>query len=114
VEALAARSSAQDDTLDTAALLDQAASFLENQGAVNRAIALFERSLTDCRRVLGEDHPDTLASRNNLAGAYETAGDLARAIPLYEAALTDRRRVLGEDHPLTATVRSNLRTVASG
>lgn len=114
VEALAACTTAQADTPDTARLLNEAALFLENQGAVTRAIALLERSLADCRRVLGEDHPDTLASRNNLAYAYQAAGDLGRAIPLHEAALADRRRVLGEDHPLTLTVRDNLRALASG
>ncbi len=108
VEALAARTTAQADTPDTAKLLNTAALFLENQGVVNRAIALFERSLADRRRVLGDDHPDTLASRNNLAYAYQTAGDLTRAIPLYETTLADRRRVLGDDHPDTLASRNNL------
>jgi hypothetical protein len=66
LEALAACTTAQADTTDTAELLNEAASFLENQGAVNRAIAFFERSLADCRRVLGEDHPLTLTVRDNL------------------------------------------------
>ena len=38
------------------------------------AIPLLERTLADCERVLGPDHPDTLASRNNLAAAYRAAG----------------------------------------
>jgi tetratricopeptide (TPR) repeat protein len=114
VEALAASTTALADTLDTARLLNQAAAFLEDQGVVNRAIALFERSLADRRRVLGEDHPSTLTSRSNVAYAYETAGDLARAIPLYEAALDDSRRVLGDDHPLTVTVQRNLRALTGG
>jgi hypothetical protein len=33
------------------------------------AIPLFERTLADCERVLGPDHPDTLQSRDNLAAA---------------------------------------------
>jgi tetratricopeptide (TPR) repeat protein len=111
VEALAAHTTASTDTSATASLLNRSAAFLENQGAPARAIPLFERSLADYARVLGDDHPDTLASRNNLAGAYETAGDLGRAIPLYEATLADCTRVLGDDHPLTKTVRSNLRAV---
>jgi len=64
--------------------------------------------LTDCERVLGEDHPNTLASRNNLAYAYESAGRLDDAIPLYQRTLTDRERVLGDDHPNTLTSRNNL------
>jgi tetratricopeptide (TPR) repeat protein len=108
VEALAAATTASSDTIAAAALLNRSASFLENQGAVGRAVPLFQRSLTDYARVLGEDHPDTLTSRNNLAYAYRAAGDLARAIPLYEATLADRIRVLGEDHPDTLASRNNL------
>ena len=111
MEALAAAATASTDTPATAALLNRAAAFLENQGALSRAIPLFERSLADCGRVLGENHPDTLTSRNNLAGAYQAAGDLGRAILLYEATLADCTRVLGGDHPLTKAVRSNLRAV---
>lgn len=69
---------------------------------------LFETTLEDPRRVLGDDHPDTLASRNNLAYAYQSAGELARAIPLYETTLQDPIRVLGEDHPSTLVSRDNL------
>ena len=108
VEALASHTTAGTDTSTTAALLNRAAAFLENQGAPARAIPLFERTLADRVRVLGEDHPDTLTARNNLAYAYRSAGDLARAIPLFERTLTDCAQVLGEDHPDTLTARNNL------
>ncbi|MFE7595548.1 tetratricopeptide repeat protein [Streptomyces sp. NPDC057494] len=43
---------------------------------------LYEQTLADRLRVLGEDHPDTLASRNNLAGAYGGGpGPGHRAVP---------------------------------
>ena len=77
-------------------------------GRLSEAIALLEQVLTDCVRILGEDHPDTLASRNNLAAAYESAGRLTKAITLYEHVLTDRIHILGEDHPDTLTSRNNL------
>ncbi|MFF8191831.1 tetratricopeptide repeat protein, partial [Streptomyces bobili] len=77
-------------------------------GDRGRAIPLFEQTLTDRVRVLGEDHPDTLASRNNLATAYWSVGDRGRAIPLFEQTLTDRVRVLGEDHPDTLDSRNTL------
>jgi len=64
--------------------------------------------LTDCERVLGEDHPNTLTSRNNLAYAYQTAGLLDDAIPLHQRTLTDCERVLGDDHPDTLASRNNL------
>jgi hypothetical protein len=66
VEALAAGTRARADTPATAVLLNRSALFLENQGAVGRAIPLFERSLADCTRVLGEDHPVTKTVRRNL------------------------------------------------
>jgi hypothetical protein len=72
---------------------------------------LYEATLADSIRVLGEDHAATLTSRNNLAYAYRAAGDLGRAIPLFQVTLADRRRVLGEDHPLTQAARGNLRGV---
>jgi hypothetical protein len=39
-------------------------------GRAADAVPLFERTLADCERVLGADHPDTLASRDNLAMGY--------------------------------------------
>jgi hypothetical protein len=39
-------------------------------GRTAKAISLLERTLADCERVLGADHPDTLASRDNLAMGY--------------------------------------------
>ncbi|WP_344915074.1 tetratricopeptide repeat protein [Streptosporangium oxazolinicum] len=89
-------------------LQNQAGQYLEAVGDLSRAIPLFEQTLTDFRRVLGEDHPETLASRNNLAYTYKLAGQLDKAVLLYEQTLTGFRRVLGEDHPSTLTSRSNL------
>jgi Tetratricopeptide repeat len=43
------------------------------------AIALYERTLADRERVLGDTHPQTSASRNNLATAYQDAGRLDEA-----------------------------------
>ncbi|WP_203959100.1 tetratricopeptide repeat protein, partial [Sphaerisporangium siamense] len=89
-------------------LQNQAGMYLEAVGDLSRAVPVFEQTLTDRRRVLGEDHPTTLTSRNNLAHAYQLAGQLDKAISLYEQTLTDRRRVLGEDHPTTLTSRNDL------
>ncbi len=69
---------------------------------------LYERTLADRERVLGDDHPDTLNSRNNLATAYRAAGRTAEAIPLLEQTLADYERVLGDSHPRTSIVRDNL------
>ncbi|MER7679447.1 tetratricopeptide repeat protein, partial [Streptomyces sp. NPDC096934] len=45
----------------------------QSAGDLGRAIPLFEQTLTDRVRVLGEDHPNTLTSRNNLAYARQRA-----------------------------------------
>ncbi|WP_280525900.1 tetratricopeptide repeat protein [Actinoplanes teichomyceticus] len=109
VEALAYQSrDHRDDDATAGALYNGAALFLAEQGALARAVPLFEQALADRRRVLGDDHPDTLASVNNLAYAYESAGDLVRAVPLYEQALAGCRRVLGDDHPDTLISVNNL------
>ena len=75
---------------------------------LGRAIDLGARTLADCERVLGADHPDTLTSRSILAGAYRAAGRVEQAIALYERTLAARERVLDTDHPDTLTSRGNL------
>jgi DNA replication protein DnaC len=75
---------------------------------LGEAIPLYERTLADRARILGEDHPDTMMSRNNLASAYQEAGRLSEAIAMHEQALADRARILGEDHPDTMMSRNNL------
>ena len=68
-------------------------------GRLGQAIPLYERTLADRERVLGDTHPGTLTSRNNLAHAYRAAGRLDEAISLYERTLADRERVRGDDPP---------------
>ncbi len=77
-------------------------------GRTAKAIPLYERTLADCERILGADHPNTLRSRNNLAMVYRAAGRTAEAIPLLERTLADCERVLGADHPDTLVARENL------
>ncbi|MEU0948640.1 tetratricopeptide repeat protein [Streptomyces canus] len=81
---------------------------LHRQGHTVRAIPLFEATLAQVERVLGDTHPSTLASRHNLAGAYYTAGDLKRAIPLLEATLAQFEQVLGITHTDTLSSRNSL------
>ncbi|WP_283136703.1 tetratricopeptide repeat protein [Rhizohabitans arisaemae] len=90
------------------ALRNSCGLYLSDLADLARAIRLFEQTLTERERVLGNDHPDTLASRNNLASAYYSAGDLSRAIPLFEQTLTDSTWVLGGGHPDTLAFRNNL------
>ncbi|MFF2805561.1 tetratricopeptide repeat protein, partial [Streptomyces sp. NPDC058051] len=45
----------------------------ESAGDLGRAIPLYEQTLTDRIRVLGEEHPATLTSRNNLVHVQSNA-----------------------------------------
>jgi len=91
-------------------LLNTAAGYLLTRGQPDTARPLFERALTDRRRMLGEDHPDTLRSANNLAVDQHVLGKYERARQLDEDTLTRRRRVLGEDYPDTLASADNLAT----
>ena len=93
---------------DVTWLLDTAASYLHTRGEPGPARPLFERALTDRRRMLGEDHPDTLGSANNLAFDLRALGEYERARQLDEDILIRRRRVLGADHPDTLRSANNL------
>ncbi|MFJ9371587.1 tetratricopeptide repeat protein [Nocardia sp. NPDC101769] len=49
------------------------ASTYQAMGNLGQAIELFERTLTDCERVLGDDHPMTTVVHGNLAVASAAA-----------------------------------------
>ena len=102
---------ADDETL-AGALLDRrrwaSRCLYELRDSAAQAIGLGVPLVTDCSRMLGEDHPGTLTSRNILALCYLDAGRVGEAIPLFERTLADRVRVLGGDHPDTLTSRRNL------
>jgi hypothetical protein len=85
-------------------LLNTAGTYLHTRGEPGPARLLFERALTDRRRMLGEDHPATLASANDLALDLGSLGDYERARQLNEDNFTRSRRVLGADHPNTRGV----------
>jgi len=89
-------------------LLERAGTYLHTRGEPGPARLLFERALTDRRRVLGEDHPDTLVTANNLAGDLHALGEFERARQLDKDTLSRFRRVLGEDHPETLNSAGNL------
>ncbi len=111
IDALASHSDISDDSDNTVVLLDRTATFLQNQGALARAISYFERALASAQRRHGDNDPLTLDVRNDVALAYRDVGDLQRAITLTERTLADRERVQGPDHRETMTTRSNLASI---
>ncbi|MFN2494663.1 MAG: FxSxx-COOH system tetratricopeptide repeat protein [Pseudonocardiaceae bacterium] len=96
---------------DVAWLLNGAALYLLTRGEPGPARLLFERALTDHRRVLGEDHPQTLRSASYLALDLLGLGEYERARDLDKDTFTRFRRVLGEDHPDTLRSASLLALV---
>jgi hypothetical protein len=84
-----------------------AASFLATEPPL-RDVALGERILLDCDKVLGFEHPDTVAVATGLAATHQAAGRPDKASPLYSAALDVRTRTLGADHPDTRHVATAL------
>ncbi|MFJ1994062.1 tetratricopeptide repeat protein [Streptomyces asiaticus] len=68
-----ARLNGEDDS-DTLSFSNNLASAYESAGDLGRAIPLYEQTLTDTIRVLGEDHPTTRVVRDNLHGARSDPG----------------------------------------
>jgi tetratricopeptide (TPR) repeat protein len=96
------------DHPDTAAILNNLARLLRDQGDLAGARPLYERALAIHDVTRGHDHPDTAADLDNLAAVLQDQGDFAAARPLCERALAIREKALGPDHPDTAGNLNNL------
>lgn len=92
-------------------LLGWVARYDHQRGDYRSAVALWQRHVERCQRVLGEEHPTTIAALNNLAAALHGHGELGDARQRHEEALDLSRRVLGEGHPMTLTSLTNLASV---
>jgi tetratricopeptide (TPR) repeat protein len=92
----------------TAAIYNNLAANLGEQGRYPEGEALYRKALEIWREALGEDHPNTSRAYNNLGLNLDYQGKSAEATPLLRKALATWRKVLGEDHPDTATACNNL------
>ena len=79
-----------------------------NPGCAREAVALYERTGAERRRVFGERHPDTITSQYNLAYAYYCAHRWGESIPLYKEVVAARGQMLGSRHPDTIKARHGL------
>jgi serine/threonine protein kinase len=70
-------------------------------GKPDRAVAIGEQSLADCRKNLGPDHSETLECMTDLAVWYNDLGRHDEALKLDKEAQTLRKEKLGADHPDT-------------
>ena len=92
----------------TVALLNTAASYLQDAGQLDTAHPLLAHALDIAQEDLGPDRPSTLIARANLARWLGETGQPAQAAGQYRDLLEDYLRVLGPDHPDTLTARGNL------
>jgi eukaryotic-like serine/threonine-protein kinase len=99
------------DHADTLAVMSQQASAVNDVGAPNEALALYEQVRDAQVRILGADHPDTLATRHNLAVAYWKAGRANEACSLLEQVRDALLEKLGPDHAQTIDALDNLSAV---
>ena len=80
----------------------------KDAGQLDRALSLFEKTLTQFKSTGGLDDPDTLVSMSNLAAGYLAAGKLDRALRLWEETLALQKSKLGAGHPSTFATMNNL------
>jgi tetratricopeptide (TPR) repeat protein len=88
--------------------------YYQGQGAYAQAKQWYQRSVDECRRRLGDEHPDTLSARLNLASMLYGQGDLSGAAALQTQVLDAFLRILGAEHPSTLTSMNNLASMLYG
>ena len=64
----------------------------------NPAKELYEKALTNRKKIFGEDHADVATSYNNLAVVYNSLKEYNQAKELALKALRIRKKIFGEDH----------------
>ncbi len=100
-----------EESLDTAASLNNLALVYDTQGKYDEALALYEQALAIKRKALGEQHISTATSLNNLAIVYSAQGKYDEALAMHQQELAITRRAFGEQHPNTAKSLGNLANV---
>jgi len=92
----------------TGVLLTQIGAFLDEQGAVQRAVRHLERGVAALLDDGSYDRQRALGGQALLAKAYLSAGDIERAVSLTERIFTESRRIAGDDHRNTITAANNV------
>jgi len=99
---------ARDRHPETIAARAHLAHAYQSGGRPADAISLYERTVADSVRLLGQAHPVTLDARASLAETYQASGNPREAITVYEALLFDAEHHLGVGHPTTLGARASL------
>ncbi|MFT3699035.1 MAG: serine/threonine-protein kinase [Kofleriaceae bacterium] len=87
------------------------ASVLHNQGKVDEARQLFEKSAQMFVDTVGPDHPDLALALTGLGNIAQERDDYATAAGNYERVIQIRTRALGPDHPYLSEAYSLLAKV---
>ncbi len=74
--------------------MNNLAILLQQQGQLEKAKGMFERTLQGYKNALGDSHPVTLRAMNNLANLLKAEG-------LYERTVEGREKALGDSYPDT-------------
>ncbi|WP_157436447.1 tetratricopeptide repeat protein [Actinospica robiniae] len=96
------------DDGESAAVLVNYATYLQNQGHTARSIELFSRAYECCLRVYGPDHEQTIATLTNMVRPHESAGNLKSAVSVGEAALQSAQNAFSDDNRVTLIASRNL------
>jgi hypothetical protein len=97
---------------DTAASLNNIATFTFALGNQQHALDMAGQALGIHRDLYGDRHPETAASLTSVAYYTHALGDTPRAMELAKQALTIRRDLFGDRHPDTAMSLNTLATYA--
>jgi tetratricopeptide (TPR) repeat protein len=100
-----------EESLDTAASLNNLALVYDAQGKYDDALSLYEHVLGIKRKALGEQHIGITTTLNNLAMLYRAQGKYEKALNFHQQELAITRKALGEHHPDTAKSWGNLANV---
>ncbi len=99
---VAAATATQQHNLELASLLTKTADYLLQRAQYQQAEPLYQRALSICEQMLGNEHPQVAFPLNGLATLYREQGQYEQAEPLYQRALTIRQQQRGTRHPETA------------
>jgi tetratricopeptide (TPR) repeat protein len=79
-----------------------------DQGKLDEAEAMYQRSLAGKEKALGPEHTSTLDTVNNLGVLYQDQGKLDKAEAMYQRVLAGKEKALGPEHTSTLRTVNNL------
>jgi tetratricopeptide (TPR) repeat protein len=105
---VAAATATQQHNLELASLLSKTADYLLQRAQYQQAEPLYQRALSMCEQMLGNEHPQIAFPLNGLADLYREQGQYEQAELLYQRALRLWEQTLGSQHPEIPSPLNNL------